>query len=62
MDYVAAMQSQDLHNRIYCLGKYAKLNEAGSSDDNPTTQYQVNNTPIPQVAEHYIDPLSDLMG
>jgi phage terminase large subunit-like protein len=60
-DYVANQQAKSLYDQVYCLGKYAKLNEYGfSSDDNPTTVYQLNSI-APQVQETYYDPLNDLV-
>ena len=59
-DYAVNQKMRDMHDQIYFLGKYAKFNEAGVIDDNPTTQFQLGQA-MQQVQEPYIDPLSDLM-
>lgn len=59
--YVANAQSKDIHDKVYCLGKYAKLNEAGLADDNPVTQFQSQQF-AQQVQETFTDPLADLLG
>jgi phage terminase large subunit-like protein len=59
-DYVSNLQAKDLHDRIYCLGKYAKL---GYQDDNPTTQFEVTQAANAfPVQEQYHDVLGDLMS
>jgi phage terminase large subunit-like protein len=60
-DYVANQQSKAMHDMVYCLGKYAKLNEGVINDDNPTTQYQVQQI-AQQIQEPYVDPLQDLLS
>lgn len=61
-DYVLNQQSLDAYNKMYLLGKYARYNEVGLIDENPTTQYQINQSQTSQIVEDtYIDPLSDLL-
>jgi phage terminase large subunit-like protein len=59
-DYIANKQAAELHNKIYCLGKYAKY---GQQDDNPVTQYQINTAIYTNLQPNdlYIDPLADLV-
>lgn len=60
-DYVANQQSKAMHDMVYCLGKYAKYNEASSIiEENPKTQFQIEQA-SQYVQEPYIDPLQDLM-
>ena len=62
-DYVSNQQAKDLHDKIYCLGKYAKYNEFGLMTDNPTTQYQINTAVYNNLqSDAFIDPLADLMS
>ena len=62
IDYVSDQVEKARHDQIYCLGKYARLNENGNSiDDNPVSTFErersgsvvMNNDP-------YFDPLGDL--
>jgi len=61
--YVSSQQEFEMHQMIYGLGKYAESNPQFAADDNPTTQFQLN-----QAAEHApapdinSDPLTDLFG
>jgi predicted phage terminase large subunit-like protein len=58
--YVANAQSKAAHDMMYCLGKYAKFNEAGLIDDNPATQFQTQQA-SQNVQDPYVDPLADLV-
>jgi len=58
--YTADKKSKEIHDMMYCLGKYAKFNEAGLMDDNPVTAYQSINSPMQQAQESYYDPLADI--
>lgn len=62
-DYAINQKSVEIHNKIYCLGKYARYNEVGAIEDSPTTQYQIEKAQA-QAAflEPYIDPLKDILG
>jgi len=61
-DYVLNRKSQDIYERTYLLGKYAKYNEVGLIDDNPSTAYQTNQTQGQSIVQDpYVDPLRDLM-
>jgi hypothetical protein len=63
VDYVSNQQAKEIHDLIYHMGKYAHLNEAHQViDDNPVTQFQMQNIPQLSSAGSYQDPLSDLMG
>ena len=61
-DYVVNQQSKDRHDQMYCLGKYARFNELSPLDDNPVTNFQVQ-----QLAQQTldnsvdIDPFADVM-
>jgi phage terminase large subunit-like protein len=55
--YTADRQSKDRHDQIYCLGKYSRLNN--SVDDNPVTQFQVNQQ---SEISTDTDPFGDLFG
>jgi phage terminase large subunit-like protein len=58
-EFVSNQQAKALHDMVYCLGKYAKFNEAGLVDENPVTQFQAQQI-AQQVQEPYVDPLNDL--
>ena len=61
VQYVADQQAKEIHDTVYCLGKYAHLNAAGNIDDNPVTAYEIETNP--QIAgAGFHDPLADLMG
>lgn len=57
--YVSDQQSKDRHDQVYGLGRYSRYNAANVIDDNPVTQFQVN-----QQTETIrdVDPFSDLFG
>ena len=61
MDYTADTKSFQMHQMIYGLGTYADKNPQFAADDNPVTQFQLN-----QAADHEplseSDPLDDLFG
>jgi hypothetical protein len=57
-DYAANAQANDLHDRIYCLGKYSNL---AQENENPATQYELQNSNAFAVQESYHDPLAELM-
>lgn len=57
-EYVSDQKSREMHNRVYCLGKYAKL---AQNDDNPQTVFEMNNNPGSQYQDVYVDPLQDLL-
>ena len=60
-DYVSDMKSKEIHDKVYCLGKYARFNSAGADlNDNPKTAYELNNSPDTQVQDQYVDPFADL--
>lgn len=57
-NYVADQKSKAIHDKVYCLGKYAKYAQQG---DSPTTTYQVEQAlSTSPVLDTYTDPLSDL--
>jgi phage terminase large subunit-like protein len=59
--YVADAKSKEIHDKVYCLGKYARFNQAGMDlNDNPNTAYELNNGSQSYVNENYSDPLADL--
>jgi phage terminase large subunit-like protein len=59
--YAADAQSYEHHQMIYGLGKYAQQNPAFATDDNPTTQFQLEQAA--QAVEQSDDnPLDDLFG
>ena len=60
--YAADNQAFEHHQMIYGLGKYAEGNPSFATDDNPSTQYQLE-----QAAQHVEqsdgdDPLDDIFG
>ena len=60
-DYVSDMRSKEIHDKVYCLGKYARFNQAGMDlNDNPKTAYEMINSSPQYVDEKYVDPLSDV--
>jgi hypothetical protein len=59
-DYVSNQKSQQMHDMIYCLGRYAKFSELGPIDESPSTTFQRENNPVSQAVSPYDDPLSDL--
>jgi hypothetical protein len=62
-DYAVNMKSKAMHDMVYCLGKYARLNEAGIIDENPTTQYQVDKAlASAEVQQAYYDPIQEAFG
>ena len=60
-DYTADLKSHQMHKMIYGLGEYAENNPQFAADDNPATQFQLNEAathePLPES-----DPLDDLFG
>lgn len=48
---------QELHDRIYGLGRYARFNAGNMIDDNPVTQFQLEQQPS---VDEEIDPLQGL--
>lgn len=62
-DYAADLRSKEIHDKVYCLGKYQKFNEtANIIDENPTTQWQMAQAQsLQNTAAQDIDPLQDLM-
>lgn len=58
-DYVANNRSKEIHDMVYCLGKYSKYSNS-EIDENPVTQWKKEQIAT-KVDEPYIDPLSDLM-
>lgn len=59
-DYSANIKSKAIHDKVYCLGKYAKYNDNGAIEENPKSAYQIAQI-AQQVQEPYIDPLQDVM-
>jgi phage terminase large subunit-like protein len=60
-DYVANKQAYDRHQQVYCLGKYARFNELGIVEENPSTNYAINQgAGNLMVDEPYNDPFADL--
>src|ERR1017187_6443273 len=59
-DYVSNQKSQQMHDMIYCLGRYAKFYELGPIDESPVTTFQRENSPVSQMESQFYDPLSDL--
>ena len=57
-DYASNQQMQDAYNRMYCLGKYSNL---AQENENPATQYELQNSNAFAVQESYHDPLAELM-
>lgn len=60
IDYTADKQSKARHDMVYGLGQFAKYNASNSFDDNPVTQFEVNNAGVGSVMETYFDPFSEL--
>jgi hypothetical protein len=62
MDYVSDQKSKAQHDLVYCLGKYARLNENGNSiDDNPVSTFEREQSgSVVMSNEPYFDPLGDL--
>jgi len=61
-DFVADQKAKDKHDQIYFLGKYAKFNELGPIDDNPNTQFQVQQAAQQSIdTTPDVDPLADLL-
>jgi phage terminase large subunit-like protein len=61
-DYIADQKSREIHDKVYCLGKYAKYAE--QQDESPTTVFQLQQAMSitgPE-SEPYSDPLSDVLG
>jgi phage terminase large subunit-like protein len=59
--YISDKQNFERHQLIHGLGKYSKYN-ANQNDDNPVTQWQVDNQPATDVSDTYRDPFADLIG
>jgi phage terminase large subunit-like protein len=59
--YAADAQSFEHHQMIYGLGKYAQQNPAFATDDNPNTQFQLEQA-AQQVEQSDENPLDDLFG
>jgi phage terminase large subunit-like protein len=60
-EFVANQQAKDKHDQIYCLGRYARFNELGPIDDNPVTQFQVQQATQQSIdTTPDIDPFKDL--
>ena len=58
-EYYSNLKEKELHDKIYCLGKYAKY---AQQDENPVTQFEVAQaTESFPVQESYNDPLAELM-
>jgi len=62
-EYVSNQKSKDIHDRMYCLGKYSRLNEVSNSiDENPNTQWSMSQAQSLQYSNEVdIDPFKDLM-
>jgi phage terminase large subunit-like protein len=55
--FVADQKSKDMHDQMYCLGKYAKY---AQQDESPTTVYQLNQVAATSpVLDTYTDPFQD---
>lgn len=57
-DYTANKEMREMHDRVYCLGKYAKY--ANRQEDNPVTSYQVTKATEAHPMDVDIDPLAGL--
>lgn len=63
VDYAADQQAKEVHDLIYHMGRYAHLNQSNQVvDDNPVTQFQMQNIPQFGASGDYHDPFADLMG
>jgi phage terminase large subunit-like protein len=58
-DYTANREMREQHDRVYCLGKYAKYANQ-IQDENPVTAYQVTKAAEQMSPETDIDPLAGL--
>jgi hypothetical protein len=57
-DYVLNREMREQHDRVYCLGKYAKY--ANQSDENPVTTFEVTKAVESSPIDVDIDPLAGL--
>jgi hypothetical protein len=67
VDYAAHQREKEIHDLVYCQGKYSYLSVNSGDmavDDNPRTVFQQEEQRNGQAmaSEPYFDPLSDLMG
>jgi phage terminase large subunit-like protein len=58
-DYTANRESREMHDRIYCLGKYARY---ANQEESPVTAFEMTKAAEQSPVETDIDPLRDLMG
>lgn len=60
-DYVSNREMKEMHEMMYCLGKYSKFAQQGGIEENPRTAYDVGKASS-FIQEVEIDPFKDLMG
>ncbi len=59
--FVADQKSQQMHDRIYGLGRYALYNASNHLEDNPVTIFEQEAAAMVSAPAYEVDPLAELM-